>query len=109
MERNLLVTVEGMRIEIDGQEILLIKVPMPAAKTSANPTSEEATKSIDYLIRLQKQIPVVFVSQKSDGTLTPVGPAEWREKIRSKTILASHLMKIPIYEDDLEEPPASRR
>jgi hypothetical protein len=109
MERNLLVTIEGLRLEIEGQEILLVKIPMPPQKVPPNPTVEEATKSVDCLVRLQKQLPVVFVQPKSDGTLTPVAPPEWMEKLRSKTILASQLMKIPIYEDDLEQPPAGQR
>jgi len=105
MERNLLVTIEGLRLEIDGQEILLVKIPMPPQKVPVNPTVEEATKSVDYLVRLQQHLPVVFVCPESDGTLTPVSPPQWREKLRSKTILASQLTKIPIYEDDLEQPP----
>jgi hypothetical protein len=109
MERKLLLTVEGVRMEIEGQEILIIRIPMPAIKHPPGASIDEVTKPIDYLMRLQQQMPVVLVVPRDDGTFLVAAPAEWKEKLRSKTILASQWTKIPIFEDDLEQPPDRQR
>jgi hypothetical protein len=107
MERKLLITVDGMRLEFEGQEILLVKIPIPPLNHPPGASIDNVVKPIDFLFQMQKYMPVVLACQKSDGTLTPVAPQEWMEKLRSKTILAAHLTKVPIYEDVLEPPAES--
>jgi hypothetical protein len=104
-KRKLLAMIDGMRLDVDGQEIFVIKAPIKGSPLPRDIPMDEATKPMDYLMRLQKQIPVVFVWPREDGKIAFVVPAEWKEKLLSKTILASQWTKVPIYEDELESPP----
>jgi hypothetical protein len=95
-----LYTFSGCRLNIEGQEVLLVYTPY-----SHKPESERVR--IDWLLaRLRKKQPVVLVYVKFDETtLRVIDPPEWKEAIESRalpgSILHSVLKDLPIYEDDL--------
>ena len=97
-----LYTFTGCRIDIDGQEVVLIYTPYSHIPESERDLIE------DILSRLRQRQPVVLVYVRFDETtLRVVGPPEWQHAIESRALPGSIfdpnsvLKPLPIYEDDL--------
>lgn len=86
----------GCRLNIDGQEVVLILTPF--SKTSES----ERALIMDILERLKQKQPVIIVYIRiNQATLGVVMPAEWESAIESRSLASSLLKKLPIYEVDL--------
>ena len=72
-------------MEIDGVSVLIVMTPIAAD----NPV--EVTKQL-----CSAKYPVYLVRREADGTIHPVVPGSWPEKLRSKNIAALHWTKVPV-------------
>jgi hypothetical protein len=92
----------GCRLNVEGQEVILIYTPF-----SHKPESERALIE-RVLARLKQKQPVILVYVKFDETtLRVIDPPEWKEAIESRALPGSILdpnsvlKDLPIYEEDL--------
>ena len=102
MHHEPLYVFSGCRLDIDGQEVILIYTPF-----SHIPESERIHIE-DILARLRQRQPVILVYVRFDETtLRVIEPPEWKQAIESRDLPGSIfdpgsvLKKLPIYEEDL--------
>ena len=88
----------GYRLDIGGQEVVLIYTPF-----SHKPESELIViKGI--LARLRQRQPVILVYVRFDETtLRVIEPQEWRQAVESRALPGSVLKELPIYEEDCQK------
>lgn len=92
-----LIVLDGMRVDINGIDFLIILTPF------RSDDHEQAMKTLNQLIAVQDQCVICFASLRPDSTLTVLAPEGWKEEIRARKFSASQLKKIPIYEADLKK------
>jgi len=102
MHHEPLYVFSGCRLDIEGQEVILIYTPF-----SHIPESERMVIE-DILARLRQKQPVILVYVRFDETtLRVVEPLEWQHAIESRALPGSSfhsgsvLKNLPIYEEDL--------
>lgn len=86
---NPLIVIEGARIEIDGEEILVIIVPTKWESKEQMRAFQEQFYSFGFQIFL--------VNRQPDGTLRASGWRPLREKIQTRIDAGIQWTKIPIY------------
>jgi len=95
MSTKLLCTVLGMRLEIDGQQILLLKNPIPAPFFK----SKDGLGMLSHLEKLRQRFVVVAICETPEGVLIPDWPDSVSATLRPRTILASDLSLLEWFED----------
>ena len=105
MREEPLIVFQGLRIEIDGREVLVIYLPF------SHIPEDEVKRRQSILARINQRQPVVLVyaktDRKSDSTLVVATPPEWKDAIESRALTFSMLQKIPIYDEDLRTQPSA--
>lgn len=85
----------GLILEIEGQEVLLLKNPLPTPFQK----SKDGFGMLTPLEELRKQHVVVVVSEMPRGGLFVDWPDSVPARLRPKTILASDLTPLQWFED----------
>lgn len=87
MDRESKRFIDGLRIQIDGQDLLL------ALNIQTSPASEAVIRQITALTN--KGI-IVWVHARPNGTLQVINSPEWKQKIEAMNLNVSSFQKIPI-------------
>lgn len=94
-DSKLLCTILGMKLELDGQQILLLKNPLPTPFQK----SKDGFGMLTPLEELRQRHVVVAVSEMPGGGLFVDWPDSVPATLRPKTILASDLSSMQWFED----------
>lgn len=95
MSNKLLCNVLGMILELDGQNVLLLKNPIPAPFFK----SKDGLGMLSHIEKLRERFVVVAVSEKPGEGLIPDWPDSVPSKVRPRNILASDLSPLQLFED----------
>ena len=88
MSRQPYITIKGVRIEIDGVDVLVVLTPIDAG------TEERVLKVTKQLCSMLD--PVVLAHPLSDGTYRFSGHPSFSEKLRARNATDLHWTNIPV-------------
>lgn len=94
-DTKLLCTIQGIKMEFDGKEVLLIKNPIPTPFYKA----KDGMGMLGFLEKLRKRVLIVPLTENPFGELIADWPATMPEEIRRRAIEPSDLTLLNIYED----------